>query len=209
MIAAFEDVRAERVQAAAQRSQRGSARCAMTALLELPGVIAAYGPVEVLHGVDFRSRRRGRGHPRRQRRRQDHHAPGDLPDDLDQGRHRPSPARTSPGASPPRSPASGVAHVPQGRGTFADLSVEDNLGSAPIVRKDKTSRPTSTSGTRSSRGSANAGTSWPAACRAASNRCSPWPGRMMSRPKLLLLDEPSLGSGADHRAGPVPTARRI
>ncbi|HSP02311.1 MAG TPA: ATP-binding cassette domain-containing protein, partial [Acidimicrobiales bacterium] len=31
----------------------------------------------------------------------------------------------------------GVAHVPQGRGTFADLSVEDNLQVGAFVRKDK------------------------------------------------------------------------
>src|SRR5215211_896967 len=31
----------------------------------------------------------------------------------------------------------GVAHVPQGRGTFADLSVSDNLEAGAYVRKDR------------------------------------------------------------------------
>ncbi|MEO5900594.1 MAG: ATP-binding cassette domain-containing protein, partial [Ilumatobacteraceae bacterium] len=31
----------------------------------------------------------------------------------------------------------GVAHVPQGRGTLADLSVEDNLLAGAYIRKDK------------------------------------------------------------------------
>ena len=35
----------------------------------------------------------------------------------------------------------GVAHVPQGRGTFADLSVEDNLRLGAFVRKDKDDPP--------------------------------------------------------------------
>src|SRR5712664_4784116 len=31
----------------------------------------------------------------------------------------------------------GIAHVPQGRGTIADLSVDDNLRAGAYVRKDK------------------------------------------------------------------------
>ena len=74
--------------------------------------------------------RRGRGGrvARRQRCRQDHDDAGDLPDGLDiKGSVTIRRSTSSSAAHRSRWCALGIAHVPQGRGTFPELTVEENL----------------------------------------------------------------------------------
>jgi branched-chain amino acid transport system ATP-binding protein len=162
-------------------------------LLEVEALKAGYGPVEVLRGVDLVVGDRevvvvlganGAGKTTMMRA-----VSGMLPR---AGRVAFAGEEIT-GASADEIVRRGVAHVPQGRGTFVDLTVEDNLRVGayvrrggdvdadidrwfevfPRLRERRTQRAGSLSGGEQQ---------MLAIARA-----------LMSRPKLLLCDEPSLG----------------
>jgi len=171
----------------------GSAAASGEILLEARGLSAGYGPVQVLHDLDFRIHRgeivvilgaNGAGKTTTIRA-----LCGMIPA---KGELTFAGSRAN-GRKPEALCALGMAHVPQGRGTFPDLTVEDNLRIGAYARSDSEVDadiarwyelfPRLGERHDQAAGSMSGGEQQMLAIARA----------LMSRPQLLLLDEPSLG----------------
>jgi branched-chain amino acid transport system ATP-binding protein len=163
-----------------------------TPLLEVTGLTAGYGPIEVLHGLDFTVAEgeivvilgaNGAGKTTTMRA-----VSGMI------GRHGSVQfaGHDISGAKPDAILRSGISQVPQGRGTFTDLTVDDNLRAGGYSVKGSIEAdlerwyqqfPRLAERRDQKAGSLSGGEQQMLAVARA----------MMPRPKLLLCDEPSLG----------------
>jgi branched-chain amino acid transport system ATP-binding protein len=165
----------------------------MRTLLELDDVTASYGPVQALHGVSLTVREgeivallgaNGAGKTTTLRAISGTVARGGVVD-FDGETLR---------GGPEASARAGIAHVPEGRGTFVDLTVEENLRLGAYTRRDRR-------GVKDDLRRVAQYFPWVRERRA--QRAGTLSGgeqqmlalgrALMSRPRLLLLDEPSLG----------------
>ena len=163
-------------------------------LLEVAGLTARYGAVQVLHGVDFEIARgevvvilgaNGAGKTTTLRALCQMLVTTSGSIRLD--------GKELTGRGTSDIVRLGVGHVPQGRGTLNDLSVEDNLLAGAYIRRDGDIAtdmerwlglfPRLRERRTQPAGSLSGGEQQMLAVARA----------LMSRPKLLLLDEPSLG----------------
>jgi branched-chain amino acid transport system ATP-binding protein len=160
-------------------------------LLELNSVEARYGPVKALHGVTLTVGEgeliavlgaNGAGKTTTLRA-----VSGTVKRDgevIFNGKKLPR--------RPEATARAGIAHVPEGRGTFTELSVWDNLRLGAYVRrsnvKDDAARVFKYFPPLEERRQQQAGT-----LSGGEQQMLALGRAMMARPKLLLLDEPSLG----------------
>ena len=164
----------------------------MSALLELEGVTARYGPVQALHGVSLTV------------------AEGEIAAVLGaNGAGKTTTLRAISGTvrrdgeirfggrrlsrvGPDQSARLGIAHVPEGRGTFAELTVWENLRLGAYTRrgsiKADVDRVLQYFPWLAERRTQQAGT-----LSGGEQQMLALARAFMQRPQLLLLDEPSLG----------------
>jgi branched-chain amino acid transport system ATP-binding protein len=164
----------------------------MTALLELENVTARYGPVQALHGVSLAVDEgqiatvlgaNGAGKTTTLRA-----VSGTVRRD---GELRFAGRRLG-GAGPDAVARLGIAHVPEGRGTFAELTVWENLRLGAYTRrgvaKEDFARIQTYFPWLEERRNQQAGT-----LSGGEQQMLALARAFMQRPRLLLLDEPSLG----------------
>jgi branched-chain amino acid transport system ATP-binding protein len=166
----------------------------MTAMLAVNSLEVAYGAITALHGVEL------------------HVDKGEIVTLIGaNGAGKTTTLRTISGLLKPRSgsvqfsganitgvkphviTARGISHVPEGRGIFANLTVHDNLELGAYLRKDKVQQseydrvftlfPILKDRIKQNAGTLSGGEQQMLAISRA----------LMSKPQLLLLDEPSLG----------------
>ena len=165
----------------------------MTALLEVSELRAGYGAVRVLQGIDFSVDEgevvvilgaNGAGKTTTLRA---------ISGMIEAAGRVVFDKRSIVGRRPEKIAAAGIAHVPQGRGTILDLTVEENLRIGAYLRRG----PEIDSDIDR----------WYSTFPRLKDRCAQQAGSMsggeqqmiaiaralMARPKLVLLDEPSLG----------------
>jgi branched-chain amino acid transport system ATP-binding protein len=164
----------------------------VTTLLELDSVAARYGPVQALHDVSLVVRE------------------GEVVAVLGaNGAGKTTTLRAISGTvsrsgtlelagkqlkgGPVAAAKSGIAHVPEGRGTFVDLTVTENLKLGAYTRRDRAvkadiARIAEYFPWMTERGGQRAGT-----LSGGEQQMLALGRALMSRPRLLLLDEPSLG----------------
>ena len=166
----------------------------MTALLHVRGLCAYYGSAQVLHGLDFTLAAgsvtallgaNGAGKTSTLRALSGMiRTSGDISFD----------GRTIAGRATEDIARLGIAHVPEGRGTFSTMSVEENLALGAMSRRDRTAIavdvervygyfPRLRERWRQQAGTLSGGEQQMLAVARA----------LMLRPKLMLLDEPSFG----------------
>jgi branched-chain amino acid transport system ATP-binding protein len=164
----------------------------MTPLLELEGVEARYGPVQALHGVSLTVGEGeivavlgGNGAGKTTMLR----AVSGLV--ATSGEVRFAGQRIT-RAAPERVARIGVAHVPEGRGLFTELSVRENLRLGAYLRRDgfdeDYERARGYFPWLDERRDQQAGT-----LSGGEQQMLALARALMGRPRLLLLDEPSLG----------------
>jgi branched-chain amino acid transport system ATP-binding protein len=162
-------------------------------LLEVRTLRAGYGPVEVLRGIDFHVAEgevvvilgaNGSGKTTTLRA---------LSGMVETSGEVAFDGRSIAGSRPEQVARAGIAHVPQGRGTVTDLTVEENLRLGAYTRRDKEVGadlerwyemfPRLAERRQQQAGGMSGGEQQMLAIARA----------MMARPRLVLLDEPSLG----------------
>jgi branched-chain amino acid transport system ATP-binding protein len=165
----------------------------VTALLEVSELRAGYGAVRVLQGIDFSVDEgevvvilgaNGAGKTTTLRA---------ISGMIEAGGRVLFDQRSIVGRRPEKIAAAGIAHVPQGRGTILDLTVEENLRIGAYLRRgpeidSDIDRWYSTFPRLKDRRGQQAGS-----MSGGEQQMIAIARALMARPKLVLLDEPSLG----------------